>query len=249
MRSALSENQTLPLQQTPSSLPTGQMSYRGVLNKSLGLFVVVVVVVAVMTWMAGPALWAPIGITGSVTALALGLILAFKKEPAPVLVVLFSVAEGALVGGISAMLNSVTQGIVLYAVLATVCTCAVVLMLFRSGKIRTSEKLTKIAVVAGLGYLAFMLVNFALTAFNVMPGMGMRDIEIFGIPLGIPLGIFAVLLAAYFLVMDFDNTKRGVEAGAPVAYEWTASWSLVATVVFMYVEFLRLFHYLSAFSD
>lgn len=249
MRSALSEPRTTPpLQQTPPAGTRALMSYGGVLNKSLGLLALLVVV-AVLTWAAGPSLWYPLGIAGSLGALALGLVLAFKKEPSPPLVLLFTVAEGALVGGISAALNSLTHGIVLYAILATVATFSVVLLLFRSGKVRATPKLTKIAMVAGLGYLAFMLLNFALTVFNVMPGMGLRDVEIFGIPLGIPLGIFAVLLASYYLVLDFDNTKRGVDGGMDSKYEWTASWSLLATVVFMYVEFLRLFHFLSRLSN
>lgn len=224
------------------------MSYGGVLNKTLGSFAVLLAV-AVLTWMAGPALWYPLAIAGSIGGLILGLVLAFKKEPSAPLTLLFAAAEGALVGGFSAALNVTTHGIVLYAAAATLTTFAIVLLLFRSGKLRASKRLTQFAIVAGLSYLAFSLVNFALTLFGVMPGMGLRDVEVFGIPLGIPLGIFAVILSTVYLILDFDNAKKGVESRADSRFEWTAAWSLLATITFMYIEFLRLFHYILPTSN
>lgn len=246
MHSALTDPNTLT--QTPKHAQTEVMTYSGVLNRGLVLFAVMVVA-AVGTWMLGPALWMPVGIVGSLSALVLGGILAFRREPSPLLAVLFSVAEGLLVGGLSASLNSVTNGIVLYAVLATTVTAGVVLLLFRSGKLRATARLTQIAAVAGLAYLAFSLLNFALVMFNVMPGMGLRDVEIFGMPIGLPLSILAVILAAVFLILDFDNAKRGVESGMPAKYEWTAAWSLLATLVWMYVEFLRIFHFIARLAE
>lgn len=224
------------------------MTYQGVLNKGLGLFAVLLVV-AVLTWAAGPVLWYPLAVAGSIGAFAIGLVLAFKKEPSVPLIVLFSIAEGALVGGFSAALNSLTQGIVMYAALATLTTFAIVLLLFRSGKVRASKRMTQIALVAGLAYGAFSLVNFALVLFGVMPGMGLRDVELFGIPIGIPLGILAVILSAVYLILDFDNAQRGVRQQVDSKHEWTAAWSLLATITWMYIEFLRLFHYLLPTSD
>lgn len=224
------------------------MSYQGVLNKTALLFALTIVT-AVLTWMAGPGLWGPVGTAGAITALVLGLILGFKKEPSVPLTVLYAIAEGALVGGISAILNQQSYGVVVYALAATLLTFATVLVLFRSGKLRMTGKLQKIVVVAGVAYGLFSLINFGLVMFGVMPGMGARDIEIAGIPIGLPLSILAVLLAASFLVMDFDNTQKGVEAGVDAKYEWTASFSLLATIVWMYVEFLRIFHYIYQLAE
>ena len=232
----------------PAAEQPRRMSYEGVLNKTT-LLLAVAVISAVLTWLASPSMWMLIGAPAAIAALVLGLVLSFKKEPSVVLTLLFAVAEGAVAGALSAVLNVQTQGIVAYALIATVVTLVTVLALFRSGKLRMTGKMKQILAVATLAYLAFVVVNFALTLFGVMPGMGIRDIEVMGIPLGLPIGILAVLLAAACLVADFDNTKKGVEAGVENKYEWTASFSLLATLVWMYVEFLRIFHYISALAE
>jgi uncharacterized YccA/Bax inhibitor family protein len=72
---------------------------------------------------------------------------------------------------------------------------------------------------------------------------GMRDFTILGIPLGIPLGILVVLLAAYSLVMDFDYIQKGVQTGQPRIYGWTGAFGIIVTVVWLYLEILRLLSY------
>jgi uncharacterized YccA/Bax inhibitor family protein len=89
--------------------------------------------------------------------------------------------------------------------------------------------------------VVFSLVNFGLMAFGTTSGMfGLRSVEIFGIPMGVPLGILVVFLAAYSLVMDFESIKAGVEKGAPRVYGWQAAFGIMVTVVWLYVEILRL---------
>jgi uncharacterized YccA/Bax inhibitor family protein len=90
----------------------------------------------------------------------------------------------------------------------------------------------------------FSLVNVVLMLTGVVDGFGgLRDVTIFGIPLGIPLGILVVIMAAYSLVVDFDQVKRGVETGQPRIYGWTAAFGIMVTVVWLYLEILRLASY------
>jgi uncharacterized YccA/Bax inhibitor family protein len=114
-------------------------------------------------------------------------------------------------------------------------TFAAALFLFKSGRVRVTPKFTRWLLIALVGYLAFSLVNVVLTWSGVLQGWGMRE----G-PLGIIIGLVAVGLAAASLIVDFDAIKRGVEQGVPARYAWTAAFGLVVTLVWLYLEFLRL---------
>jgi uncharacterized YccA/Bax inhibitor family protein len=133
------------------------------------------------------------------------------------------------------------EGIVPQAVFGTLAVIGVTLFLFLSGKFRTSPRMTRIVLVAMVGYMVFSLVNFGLMVFGATDGMfGLRSMEIFGIPLGVFLGILVVFLAAYSLVMDFESIQAGVEQGAPRVFGWQAAFGIMVTVVWLYVEILRL---------
>jgi uncharacterized YccA/Bax inhibitor family protein len=126
-------------------------------------------------------------------------------------------------------------------VLGTFVVIGVTLALFASGKVRASKKATKVFMIALIGYAVFSVLNLVLmlTGVNDQP-FGMRSAEFFGIPLGLILGILVILLAAYSLVLDFDSIKTGVERGAPRIYGWTAAFGIMVTVVWLYLEILRL---------
>ena len=129
------------------------------------------------------------------------------------------------------------------AVFGTLGVVAVVLVLFASGKVRATKRGTRIFLAAMVGYLAFSIVNLILMATGVTNSMfGLRDATIPGtnIPWGIPLGILVVLLAAYSLVIDFEQVKIGVDTGAPREYGWTAAFGIMLTVIWLYLEILRL---------
>ena len=240
----VSAQQLQQLEQTyagPSATPvqTGRMTYDDVIVKSGGLLTVVVARAAV-AWFVFPGN-VLVMITGLLGGLVLGLINAFKREPSPALIVGYAAFEGLFLGGISQVFESAFGGIVMQAVLATFATFAATLLLFTSGKVRVTPKFTKVVLIAGVGYLLFSLVNLGLMAFGVMDNAwGLRGITIMGIPLGIVIGLAAVVLAAAFLVMDFDAIKRGVEGGIPARFAWSAAFGLVVTLVWLYLEFLRL---------
>ncbi|WP_149202308.1 Bax inhibitor-1/YccA family protein [Actinotalea subterranea] len=216
---------------------TGRMTYDDVIMKTGGLLALLVVVAAA-TWYVAPGLW-PIGM---VVGLVLGLVNAFKKSPSPALIVAYTVAEGVFLGGISLVFQSMTfdgnavQPIVLQAILGTLTTFGAALFLFRSGKVRVTPKFTRWLMIAMVGYLAFSLVNFGLSFFMASSGFGpLRE----G-PMGMLVGLFAVGLAAASLIMDFDSIKRGVEQGVPAKFAWSAAFGLIVTLVWLYLEILRL---------
>lgn len=219
---------------TPAS--STPMTYEDTIHKT-GALLLTVIAFGVIGWMV-PALMFP----GLIVGFILGLVNAFKKEPSVALILLYSAAQGLFLGGISGLLEGMFPGIVSQAVIGTVSVFAVTLLLFRSGKVRTSPKMTKIVMIAMLGYLVFSLVNFGLMLTGVSSdAWGLRTgVEIFGIPLGLILGVLAVFLAAYSLVMDFEFIKNGVERGADRKYGWSAAFGLMVTLIWLYVEILRI---------
>jgi uncharacterized YccA/Bax inhibitor family protein len=242
--SGVTPQQLQQLEQTyagPAATPvqTGRMTYDDVIIKSGGLLTIVVAAAAV-AWFVFPGN-ALVMITGLLGGLVLGLVNAFKREPSPALIVGYAVFEGLFLGGISQVFEVAYGGIVMQAVLATFATFAATLLLFTSGKVRVTPKFTRIVLVAAVGYMLFSLVNIGLMVFGVMDNAwGVRGVSIMGIPLGVVIGLVAVVLAAAFLVMDFDAIKRGVQGGIPARYAWSAAFGLVVTLVWLYLEFLRL---------
>jgi len=218
-----------------TSAETGRMSYNDTIMKTLISFGVLLVG-ALVGWMV-PILALPAAIVGFVLAL----VNIFKKMPSRGLVLTYAGVQGLFVGGISAIFNTMWDGIVTQAVFGTLGVVGVTLFLFLNGTLRATPRLTRIAIVAMFGYLAFSLVNFGLVMFGVTESMfGLRSYEIFGIPLGLILGVVIVLLAVYSLVLDFESVKAGVQGGAPEIYGWQAAFGIVMTVVWLYVEILRI---------
>lgn len=223
---------------------TGRMTYDNVVVTTAGLLAVLVTAAAI-TWFVAPQLfW-----VGMVVGLILGLVNAFRREPSRPLILAYAVAEGVFLGGISYIFQEVlgaraggdVQPIVLQALLATGATFVAALVLFRSGKVRVTAKSVRWLLVAMGGYLLFSLINGALVWFGGMEGWGLRsEVSVLGIPLGVLVGLLAVGMAAYSLIVDFDSIKRGVERGVPARFAWSAAFGLVVTLVWMYLEFLRI---------
>lgn len=218
---------------------TGRMTYDDVIVKTGGLLVLLVVVAAA-TWQLAPQIW-PIGM---VVGLVLGLVNSFKREPSPALIIAYTAAEGVFLGGVSLAFQNMTfdsstgtaEPIVLQAVLGTFATFAAALFLYKSGRVRVTPKLTRFFLIALAGYALFSLVNFGLSFFMASDGFGpLRNGG-----MGIVVGLFAVGLAALSLIMDFDAIERGVRQGAPAKFAWAASFGLIVTLVWLYLELLRL---------
>ncbi|MFV0432552.1 MAG: Bax inhibitor-1/YccA family protein [Leucobacter sp.] len=221
----------LGIGQPPVSAPSDRpMTYENTISKTVMLFIIVLVFGAVGWFM--PILALPAAIIG----LVLGLVNSFKKQPSVPLIVLYAVFQGVFLGGISGIFEAQWSGIVSQAIIGTLSVFAVTLLLFRSGKVRTSPRMNKIFMIAIFGYLAFSVVNLVLmwTGVNSNP-WGLRSGWI-----GVAIGVLAVLLAAYSLVMDFELIQNGVKNRVPEKWAWAGAFGLLVTLIWLYVEILRI---------
>ncbi|QTX03905.1 Bax inhibitor-1/YccA family protein [Agromyces archimandritae] len=214
------------------------MTVEGTIQKSVISFGVMLVAAAIGWFTADMYLW----VLGGIAGFVLALVNSFKKEPSPALILAYAGTQGLFVGGISALFGAVADGAVSQAVIATLVVFGVTLALFASGKIRASKKATKIFLIAMVGYAVFSLVNIVLmwTGVSTDP-WGLRGGDFFGIPIALLLGVLVVIMAAYSLVLDFDFIKQGVDNKAPAKYQWTGAFGIMVTVVWLYVELLRMF--------
>lgn len=207
---------------------TGRMTYDDVVVRTGGMLATVVAAAAV-SWVFLPAIvWLPAALVG----FGLGLVNSFKREPSPALMLAYAAVQGVFLGGISSFFEARYGGIVVQAVLATLATFAVMLVLYRTRVIRVTQRFTKVMIGAVLGYAVFSLVNFALAA------TGVADFRM-GV-FGLLIGAVGAVLAALMLTLDFDFVERGVENGLPEKYAWTAAFGLTVTLIWLYVEFLRI---------
>ena len=184
---------------------------------------------------------------GMVGGLVLGLVNSFKKKVSPVLVMTYALMEGLLLGGLSAVVDMRYPGVAIQAVLATLVVAGTTLALFANGKLRATPKLNKIFMIGAIGYMAYGLISILGAGIF---GSSLNSFSIGGIPLGLVVGLFAVALATYSLLLDFTTTSEAVEAGLPERESWRLAFGLTASLVWLYVEILRVLMYLaSIFSN
>lgn len=182
--------------------------------------------------------WANPGLTlaGLIVGFVLAMVNSFKRTPSPVLILAYAGFEGLFVGGISRLFETRWNGVVPKAVIATLAVFAVMLAAYRSGRIRVTPRFTRVLIIAGCAYLVFVLVNLGAIWLGAVDGpFGFQSGWI-----GVAIGLFAVGLAALFLVLDFDFIQQGVRQGLPQRYAWSAAFGLVVTLVWLYIELLRL---------
>ncbi len=232
------------------AIETDRMTVEDTVVKTVALFAILLAT-AVVGWVwtlsplpdAGPTMmpWI-IGALGGFV-LSMAVIFGSRKKIRPGLIFAYAAMEGLFVGGISAYFEFIFPGIVMQATLATLAVVGVTLALFASGKVRASKKATKIFMIAMIGYLVFSLLNVVLMLVGVVPaGMmfGLHSAKIMGIPLGLIIGVLVVIMAAYSLVLDFDQIQQGVRNGAPRKFAWMGAFGIMVTVVWLYVEILRM---------
>jgi uncharacterized YccA/Bax inhibitor family protein len=228
--------------QTGGSLidASARMSLSGTINKT-GILLLCAVATAAWTWnslmqthdmsFAGPAIM--IGLFGG---LIFALITSFKKEWSPVTAPIYALLEGLVLGGLSALLEQRYPGIAMEAVALTFGTLFVLLLAYKSGLIKVTEKF-RLGVVAATGgififYMAQLLLGFFhITLFSSVYGNGL---------IGIGFSLVVVTIAALNLVLDFDFVEQGVAYGAPKFMEWYAAFGIMVTLVWLYIEILNL---------
>jgi uncharacterized YccA/Bax inhibitor family protein len=192
------------------------------------MFAVLVPLAAVNFFLKNPVLT----FGGAIAGLVVALVISFKQSTNPALVLSYAALEGLFVGGISGVYEDFYDGIVAQAVLGTLAVFAVALWAYKSGRVRATPKFQRGVLIALGGYLIFSLVNVGVVLFT--------DTSLRGGPLGIVVGLIAITIAAAMLILDFDFAEQGVKNGLPERYSWLAAFGLVVTLVWLYIEFLRL---------
>jgi uncharacterized YccA/Bax inhibitor family protein len=223
---------------------TNAMTLNGTVNKT-GILLLLTVVTSAFAWsqtmvqtpegmqVAPGAMIYMIG--GAIGGFVLALVTAFKKEWSPVTAPLYALVEGFFLGTISAIYNAQFEGIVLQAVMLTFGTLFALLFAYRSGLIKATENF-KLGVAAATG--GIFLIDLATIVLGLF-GINIPYIHESGL-IGIGFSLFVIVIAALNLVLDFDFIESGVEAGAPKYMEWYGAFGLMVTLVWLYIEFLRL---------
>ena len=238
---ALNENTFLDVStgQLVSGATSGAMTLNGTVNKT-GLMLLMLVATAAYTWSLytpeNPGAVMPWLLVGGIGGFIVALVTVFKKTWAPVTAPLYALLEGLFVGAVSAMFEASFPGIVMQAVMLTMGVLASLLLAYKSGLIKATENF-KLGVVAATGGIFLLyLVNIGMRLFG-LDGIGFIHEASW---MGIAFSAFVVVIAALNLVLDFDFIESGVEAGAPKYMEWYGAFGLVVTLVWLYLEILRL---------
>lgn len=226
----------------------GVMTYDDVIMKT-GVSLGVVFAGAAVSWAlsaANPALGAALSFVGVLVGFILAMVNSFAKTIRPALVLAYAGFEGLALGAISQVFEHMYPGVVVQALLATAAIFGTTLALFASGKVRNSSKLMRFTLIALVGILVYRLLGWILALTGVLSAGGFDAITVMGIPLGTVVGLLAVLVGAACLIQDFDQAKIGVERGVPARYAWACAFGILVTVVWMYLEILRL---IASFRD
>lgn len=177
-----------------------------------------------------------IGIGAALIAMVLGLVQSFKRKAAPALILTYAAFEGVFLGVISSVVdNRIADGAAMQAVLGTMAVFAGVLVAYKAGWIRVNRRFYGFVMAAALGFILLMSVNLLFAVFGGGDGLGFRS----G-PLGILFGVIGIILGACFLALDFKQVEDGLAYGAPREEAWLAAFGLTLTLVWLYLEFLRL---------
>ena len=205
-----------------------------------GLMLVVLLAGGVVSWsMTSTKVAAPLLIIGLMGGVGLGLFMAFTQRVNAATALIYAACEGLLLGAISRVFENAYSGIVIQAVAGTVMVAGGMLFVYKIGAIRVTPKFTRVVVGATIGVFGLMLVN--LVAYLFTPdGLGLRS----GGAIAVIFSLVCIVVASMNLVMDFDMIERGIRNGADQKFAWYASFGITVTLVWLYIEILRLLSYL-----
>ena len=211
-----------------SSLRTGRMTIDDVVTRT-GILFAVLVAVGAAAWTLN--LGAGAMMLGVFGGFALAMVNSFSKTVKPAMIVAYAAFQGLALGTISHLYNDMYQGIVSQAIIVTICAFTGMLFAYKSGRIRVTPKFTKVLMTALIGYLVLGLLSFIGSFF------GASIYSIGGFGLLIAAG--GMVLASFFLILDFDQIQKGIDAGLPEQESWRAAFGLMVTIVWLYMEVLR----------
>lgn len=222
---------------------TGRLTLDDVVVKSLMLFGIVLAFTAGTWYFLGmqpletrSAISMPIWLVGMFGSLALSFAIGFSKKVNVGLILVHAVLQGLFLGAVSSSFELMYPGVVSTAIVATMATFAGMFIGWKMGFIKVTSKTRRIFGMVAMGYLVFLLVNIGASFMGFGDGWG-----IYGSQFGWLIALLGVALASYSLAVDFDSVDRAVRGGAPEKYSWLLGHGLVASLVWLYIEFLRLF--------
>lgn len=219
-----------------TNVSTDTMTYRDAMNKTaLLLGVTVLAGIATVTMFgSSPAVMINVAMVSTIAAFIVGMIVAFKRIVPAGLAFAYAALEGVALAGITAALEAFYPGVAMQAILGTVIVVGVTLMLHYSGKVRTTAKGMKYVMIIALAGILLGLVNMFITMFTG------KSFYFSNPTLGIGLGVIMILVAAYMLINDFEQVQYAVNNAAPKNFSWTCAIGIVMTILWIYVEVLRI---------
>jgi len=234
-----------PTQHDPYAAPspyaattTRYMTMDDVVTKT-GLSFIVTVLAAAAIWAVPGYSAVGLAFPAALVGFVLGLVISFKQIANPAATLAYAAVEGVFLGGISEVFDQRWPGIVMQAIIGTFGVFAGMLVVYKTGAIRVTPKFTRWMMGALIGVLVLMLVN-GLAYLFTPGGLGLRD----GGPLAIVFSLVVIGVAAFTLLLDFDMADEAIRRGAPAKFAWYIAFGLLVTVVWLYLEILRLLSYL-----
>lgn len=212
---------------------TQAMTVNGTINKTV-MLLFVLTIAALISWTM-PQTFVGLIMPMAIIALVIAFIIIFKKTTAPLLAPIYAFLEGLILGTITIMFEKSYPGIAFQAVGGTIAVFAIMLAIYRMQLIKVTQKFKMIIVGATFGVLLIYLVSFIMSFF----GNGLSVIHA-PTPLGIVFSIIVCGIAAFNFLIDFDNIEQGAAAGSPRYMEWFSAFGLMVTLIWLYLEILRL---------
>ncbi|MBT2396400.1 Bax inhibitor-1/YccA family protein [Streptomyces sp. ISL-100] len=204
-----------------------------------GITLGLVIAGATVAWVMNIGLGLAIG--AALVAMVLALVQSFKRTPVPALILAYAGFEGIFLGALSNYVNTlVSPGAPMQAVLGTMAVFVTMLFLYKTRIIRVTQRFTRYLMIAAISFIVLTSVNLLFMVFGGGDGLGFRSGW-----MGVVFGVVGVLLGAFFLAMDFKQVEDGVAYGAPREESWMAAFGLTLTLVWIYLEMLRLVSILS----
>ena len=227
----------------PVEAPEGRMTFDDVVTKT-AITMAILIASAALAWKFVPAaLYFPALVLSALVGFGVVLLVAVRRNISPGLVLVYAAIEGIFIGMISKYFETYYEGIVVQAVIGTFAAAGVTLAAYKFFNIRVTPKFQKIVIISTIAFALAMLINFVFVL------LGMSTPFVAGItgPVGllaIGVSLLGAVLAVLNLVLDFDYIERGVAMGAPAKESWRGAFGLTVTMVWLYVELLRLLSYL-----
>lgn len=231
---SLTDRQLAEMYEAPPAGPlqTGRMTMDDVVART-ALTLLTLVAGGALAWFALPVANFGIATVAALAAFVVGMVISFKRSVSAPLILTYAALEGFFLGAITNALNTALPGIAVQAVLGTAAVFAAMLIGYRSGRIRVTPRYTRIGLSVAMGFVFLLLINMVASLFGADMGLNSG-------PLGILVGLLGIGLGAFFLSLDFAQIEEAIRGGAPQQEAWRAAFGLTLSLVWIYLEMLRL---------